>query len=84
MKDQETIILIGAAVAAYFLFIKNKPKPKRRGQIIVKDNEHIEFLPKKQRVGIRNAVDNIKLNPIVDREQYFKTRYKESLNSCSY
>lgn len=84
MKDQEKIILIGAAVAAYFLFMKKKPKTRPRGTIIVEDSRHVEFLPKKQRAGIVRAVDSLNLNPILDKEEYFKTRYKESLNSCSY
>ena len=84
MKDDNTILLIGAAVAAYFLFMKKKPTTRPRGTVIVEDSRHIEFLPKKQRVGIQNAVDSLKLNPILDKEEYFKTRYKESLNSCSY
>lgn len=79
-KDNQTILLIGAAVAAYFLFFKKKPK----GQIIVDDSRHVEFLPKRQRAEIRERINDLKLNPIVDREEYFKTRYKESLNACSY
>ena len=84
MKDQQTILLIGAAVAAYFLFMKKKPVTRPRGTVIVEDSQHLEFLPRRQRVGIQNAVNSLKLNPIFDKEEYFKTQYKESLNSCSY
>lgn len=84
MKDDQTILLIGAAVAAYFLFMKKKPVTRPRGTVIVEDSRHVEFLPKKQRAGIVKSVDSLNLNPILDKEEYFKTRYKESLNACSY
>ena len=79
-SDQNILIFAGLAVAAYFIFKKKKPK----GKIIVEDSYHVEFLPKKQRAGIVKSVDSLNLNPILDKEEYFKTRYKESLNSCSY
>ena len=84
MKDDQKILLIGAAVAAYFLFMKKKPVTRPRGTVIVEDSRHVEFLPKRQRSEIRDRINDLKLNPIVDREEYFKTRYKESLNACSY
>ena len=58
MKDEQTILLIGAAVAAYLFFMKKKP----RGRVIVEDSQHVEFLPKRQRSEIRE-----KTNPIGSR-----------------
>lgn len=79
-KDDNTIILLGAAVAAYFLFFKKKSK----GKVIVDDSKHLEFGKKINRTAIRERINELKLNPIVNKEEYFKTRYKESLNACSY
>ena len=82
-KDNQTMLIIAAlGIAAYFFIFKKKPR--KRGTIIVEDSRHIEFLPPKKKAEIKNRVNKLKLNPIVDKEEYFKTLYKESLNNCSY
>lgn len=69
-KNNTTIYLIGAAaVLLYFLMKKKK-----------------ETTQKRFRADIPGSGDNIesKMNVFVDREDYFKEQYKESLNACSY
>lgn len=77
-KKDNTFIYIGAAALIYFLLIKKKKK--RKGQVIVEDSEHVEFLPKRGRVNI----NKMQLDPIIDKNDYFKQQYQESLNACSY
>jgi hypothetical protein len=69
-KNNTTILYIGAAaVLLYFLMKKKKESGQKR------------FMPEMSEKG-----DNLKseMKVFVNREDYFKDQYKESLNACSY
>lgn len=78
MKNKALIYLAGA-VAIYFL-LKKKKKVSPKGQVIVEDSVHVGY----GRKAVSVQKDEITLNPIIDRNEYFKTLYNDSKESCSY
>lgn len=80
-RDNTIIILAAIGIAAYFLLKKKKPK----GTIIVEDSVHAGFLPRGSKAAQTAQKASLnKYTPFVDREQYFKDQYQQSLNACSY
>ena len=68
-KKDNTLIYIGAAaVILYFLFKKPAPAGAVRRKI----------------EKAKEDIDNTKFTAYIDREDYFKKQYKDSLNACSY
>jgi len=79
-KKNNTILYVVGAVALYFIW--KKAQDKKKGQVIVDQSTHVEFLPTKGRYQDKTTAEN--MVPYVDPEDYYQARYKESLNSCSY
>ena len=81
-KDDQTILIVAAiGIAAYFLLKKKKP----RYILEVDASTHAGFLaPGIKAAQTEQKASLNKYTPFVDREQYFKDQYNQSLNACSY
>ena len=82
-KKNNTLLYVAGAIILYFILKKAQDAKKKKGEIIVDESRHVEFLPPtKARYQDQTSSEN--MVPYIDQEDYFKDRYAESLNSCTY